>query len=73
MGNWYQAGFYISFTILFLGFWIYCIATYGFLIGVGIGWLPALIAAGILSAVWPLLIVAALGLWMFLPSKTSFG
>jgi len=64
--NWYQIGFYISFTILFLGFWIYCIATYGFLIGVGIGWLPSLIAAGILSAMWPLLIVAALALWMFL-------
>ncbi len=64
--NWYQIGFYISFTILFVGFWIYCIATYGFLIGVGIGWLPSLIAAGILSAAWPLLIVVALVVWMFL-------
>lgn len=31
----------------FIGVWIYCVATYGFLLGLGLGWLPAAILAGI--------------------------
>ena len=35
--------------------YIYCIATYGFLFGLGLGWLPSLILATIVGFVWPLL------------------
>lgn len=56
----YIVGYWISFVVLFVGFWIYCIADYGFLIGVGIGWLPSAIAAGVLSAVWPLLVLGVI-------------
>lgn len=31
--------------VTFIGSWIYCIATYGYLFGVGLGWLPSLIVA----------------------------
>ncbi len=31
--------------ITFVSSWIYCIAAYGFLLGVGLGWLPSLIVA----------------------------
>jgi len=34
-------------VIAFIGAYIYCIFTYGFLFGLGLGWLPSLIFAGI--------------------------
>lgn len=54
----YSTGFVITALIPFIGSWIYCIATYGFLFGVGLGWLPSLIVAVIAGALWPLTIVA---------------
>lgn len=53
----YKVGYAISFVIVFLGCWIYCVATYGFLLGVGLGWFPSIIAAGIVSIFWPLLVL----------------
>ncbi len=41
--------------VIFIGSWIYCVAEYGFLLGVGIGWLPSMIVAGIGAALWPIL------------------
>lgn len=35
----------------FVGVWIYCIAEYGFLLGVGLGWLPAMIITQVLMAI----------------------
>jgi hypothetical protein len=55
--GWYSVGYYISFILIFLGCWIYCIATYGFLLGVGLGWLPSAIVAGIVSFFWPLILI----------------
>jgi hypothetical protein len=53
-GNeWYWIGYKISWGLIFVGCWIYCIATYGFLFGVGLGWLPSLIVAYIASLLWP--------------------
>jgi len=47
-------------VVVFIGSWIYCINTYGFLLGVGLGWLPSIIAAvvigGIIGLLWPLAI-----------------
>lgn len=63
-GCWYWAGYWLTWAAVFAGGWIYCIAEYGFLIGVGLGWLPASIAATIVSFFWPL-IVAGL-IWAYL-------
>ncbi len=60
MGTAYKVGYWISFFLIFIGSWIYCIASYGFLIGVGLGWFPSLIAAAILSIFWPLLVLAVI-------------
>ena len=59
--------------LLFVGLWIYCIATYGFLSGVGLGWLPAAIVAVIIGLLlrflWgPLLFLVAIGAgWLARP------
>src|SRR5450755_4180694 len=47
----------------FFGVYIYCIATYGFIFGLGLGWIPSVIAAVIVSQVvhflWgPIILVA---------------
>lgn len=56
----------------FIGSWIYCVATYGFLVGVCLGWLPALIVALIVGAavayLWGL---AALGLLVWAISASN--
>ena len=56
-GTVYSVGYSITFFIVFVGCWIYCIATYGFLFGVGLGWLPSLIVAAIVSIFWPLIVL----------------
>ena len=47
-------------VITFVGSWVYCIVTYGFLLGVGLGWLPSIITAVIAGAVWPVLVIGGL-------------
>jgi hypothetical protein len=58
--GWYWLGYRIFFALIFAGCWIFCIASYGFLFGVGLGWLPSAIAATILSLFWPLILVLVL-------------
>jgi len=54
----------LTFILVFIGSWIYCIATYGFLLGVGLGWLPALITAAVSGAIigflWPIALLGVL-------------
>lgn len=57
LGETYELGYKITFGIIFVGTWIYCIASYGFLLGVGLGWLPSLITAAVVSIFWPLIVV----------------
>ena len=45
-------------VITFIISWVYCIFHYGFLLGVGLGWLPSLICAAFARVVWPLLLLA---------------
>lgn len=56
-------------ALTFLGSWIYCIITYGFLFGVGLGWLPSAIVAavvfGVMYVAWPLLIVGIVGFALY--------
>lgn len=58
----YRLGFGITAFITFVGSWIYCIAEYGFLLGVGLGWLPSIIVAAIAGALWPLIALIAIGI-----------
>jgi hypothetical protein len=43
-------GGFIGFVTL-IGAYIYCIATYGFILGFGLGWIPSVIAAIVVSQV----------------------
>lgn len=45
-------------VLVFVGTWIGCIVNYGFLLGVGLGWLPAAIVATISALLWPLALIA---------------
>ena len=45
-------------AIAFFISYIYCIAEYGFLLGVGLGWLPSLIVAFVAGVLWPLIVLA---------------
>ena len=56
----YWVGRLWAMGIIFIGAWIYCIVAYGFLMGVGLGWLPAGITAFVLSFLWPLFVLALL-------------
>ena len=58
MTRWYEVGTTITAWIVFVVAWIYCIAEYGFLLGVGLGWLPAGIVAVIVGLLWPLIALA---------------
>jgi len=67
--DWYGAGAKITFWPVFLGTWIYCIATYGFLLGVGLGWLPAAIVGVIAGLLWPLIALAIAGIILLVLTK----
>lgn len=56
-------------VISFFASWIYCIASYGFLFGLGLGWLPSLfvgaIAFGVGFIAWPLILFGVAALFIF--------
>jgi low affinity Fe/Cu permease len=55
-------GWIVGFVV-FLASYYYCITTYGYLLGFGLGWLPSFMAAGLAGLatlfLWP---VAAVGI-----------
>lgn len=55
-------GFIVG-VITFIGCYLYSIAAYGFLVGLGLGWLPSAIAGFVAGLLWPVIAVAAL--WLF--------
>jgi hypothetical protein len=62
--NGYWIGYKVCWAFVFLGCWIYCITSYGFLLGVSVGWVPSAIAATVLSLLWPLILIGvAVLLW----------
>ena len=65
--NWYSVGFSITAFIAFIISWIYCIATYGFFIGVSLGWIPSCMIAFMAGLFWPViwLGIAVLLLFVF--------
>jgi hypothetical protein len=54
--KWYVIGSRITWFIVFFGSWIYCISAYGYLLGLGLGWLPSYIVAFVVALAWPFLL-----------------
>lgn len=52
-------------SITFLATWVYAFTVWGFLIGLAIGWLPALVAGIIIGFLWPLAVLAIGGIILF--------
>jgi hypothetical protein len=48
--------------ISFVAAYIYCIIAYGFLLGLGFGWIPSLIFAVIMFFLWPFAVLGIIGL-----------
>ena len=58
----HPTGAYVVYAVVFVVSYIYCIARYGFLLGLGLGWLPSGLVASLATALWflsPFLGVAA--------------
>lgn len=54
--------------------WIYAVVTWGFLLGLGFGWIPGIIAGVIAGLLWPLIALVLLGaggllLWVVVEDK----
>lgn len=54
----YETGAKIIGTITFLVSWGYAVVTYGFFLGVGLGWIPSLVIAMVAALLWPLVAFA---------------
>jgi len=63
---WYKMGAWIVGVGSFFAIWIYAFVSWGFLIGLAIGWLPALIGGAILGFLWPLALLIVAGGLLFL-------
>lgn len=68
--DWYiefasPTGFIVA-LLTFLGSWIYCVANYGFLLGLGLGWLPSFFVAILAFGIWFLLWIPALFLVLYI-------
>ena len=66
----YQIGFVLTWMLTFFGSWIYCAVSYGYLLGVGLGWLPSLFVATLAAIFWPL-IAAAIAVLLFVVLRSS--
>ncbi|NJC87316.1 MAG: hypothetical protein FIB02_02105 [Desulfuromonas sp.] len=57
-------GFVVG-TSVFFGSWIYAIKTYGWFLGLGLGWIPSFFL-GIMAAIfWPVAVLVILGILIF--------
>lgn len=54
----YGVWFAITWVLAFVIGYIYAIYEYGFLLGGGLGWIPAAIVATVAAALWPLVALA---------------
>jgi hypothetical protein len=62
----YKLGAVIIGGIVFIISWLYAIASYGFFLGVGVGWAPSLMIAFIAGILWPLVALAMAALEIFI-------
>ena len=56
--QWYLGLSGVIAVVTFFASWTYCVATYGFLIGVSLGWFPSLIVAAVAAILWPFIAIA---------------
>ena len=56
LGEIYTGGVQIVGTLAFLAAWVYAIMTYGYFLGIGLGWIPALVIGAIVGLAWPLIL-----------------
>ena len=54
----YQIIACITGVVSFFAIWIYAFTSWGFLIGLAVGWLPAIIGAFLIGALWPIALPA---------------
>lgn len=66
MDEGYERGFWTVALPTFLLAWAYCWYSYGFLLGFGLGWFPAMILAAICGFLWPFVVLAVVGFGLFL-------
>lgn len=62
----YAIGAWITGVLAFLASWAYAVASWGFLLGVGLGWIPALFIGAIAGLLWPLIALAVGGIILLL-------
>lgn len=68
----YLMGGFITGAIAFIACWIYAIVSWGFLLGVGLGWIPSLFIAVIAGFIWPLLALALVVILVVILCKVAF-
>lgn len=66
MSDNYAVGAVITGGLAFIVIWVYAILTWGLLLGLIIGWLPAMIGAVVLGYLWPLVVAAAVLLFIWI-------
>jgi len=52
-------------VIIFIGIYLYSIVEHG-LIGIALGWIPAIMAGGFLGMLWPLLLIGIIFVFKFI-------
>mgnify|MGYP006901968839 CR=1 FL=1 len=57
---------FLTGIISFLIIWIYAMSDWGLLLGLMFGWIPALIGGVVLAFLWPLVILAMVGIIILL-------
>lgn len=57
--GWYFAIAWLFGVPAFFSCWIYAILTYGWFLGIGLGWLPSIFIGAIIGLLWPFLVIAA--------------
>ncbi|GAB1534981.1 hypothetical protein ADMFC3_06120 [Geovibrio sp. ADMFC3] len=57
--NLYRFGLYLTWGVVFVIAYVYCVKNYGLLLGGGIGWLPSVIVAYVAGLIWPAVIAFA--------------
>lgn len=69
----HEKGFYIVGGIVFLLAWLYAVVTYGLFLGLGLGWLPALVIGFIAGILWPFILLLLLGLAAYAFYVSQYG
>lgn len=68
---WYIIGAYITGAITFILIWLYAITSWGLLLGLAVGWFPAIIGAYVVGYLWPLFALAIILIVLALNNNQS--